>query len=103
MTTVDPYELDCMAEVRLTNVDTTKVKEIILRVVANTGEILSQDASLKMGLAGTISKQTVLRHAIHRPDATSPSSATIYLFVLMQANYSSSVGDIDFRCLTVRG
>lgn len=103
MSSVDPFALDNMVEIRLTAVDTTKVGEIMLRVVANTGELLSTDATLKMGLAGTISKNVVLRHAIKRAGATTPASAMIYLYINMQGNYSSSVGDIDFRCLTVRG
>lgn len=103
MSSVDPFALDTMVEIRLSNIDATKLGEIMLRVVANTGELLSSDASLKMGIVTGINKTVVLRHAIKRAGATTPASALIYLYLNMQGNYSSSIGDIDFRCLTVRG
>lgn len=103
MSSVDPFALDAVVEIRLTNIDATKLGEIMLRVVADTGEMLSSDASLKMGIDTNVAKTVVLRHAIKRAGSTTPSSALIYLFVTMQANYSASVGNIDFRCLTVRG
>ena len=103
MSSGDPLALETMVEIRLANIDSTKLSEILLRMVGNTGELLSPDASLKMGVVSSINNTVVLRHAIKRNGSTTPTSAMIYLFITMVANYSSSVGDIDFRCLTVRG
>ena len=103
MSSVDPAALDVMVEIRLGNIDSTKINEILLKTVADTGEVLSPEASLKMGEVTAINKTVVLRHALKRAGSSSPASATIQLNITTLENYSASIGNIDFRCLTVRG
>lgn len=103
MSSIDPAALDAMVEIRLSNVDSTKINEILLKTVADTGEVLSPESSLKMGEVTAINKTVVLRHALKRAGSSSPASATIQLNITTLVNYSASIGNIDFRCLTVRG
>ena len=103
MSSVDPSALDAMVEIRLGNVDSTKINEILLKTVADTGEVLSPEASLKIGEVTAINNSVVLRHALKRAGSSSPASAMIQLNITTLVNYSASIGNIDFRCLTVRG
>lgn len=99
----DPMTLDSMIQIRLNGVDSTKIGSLMSRVLADTGDNLSLDAPLRIGLDSSISKTLVIRHKLRRVGTTTPNAMNIQLYIPIIASIGAGAGSIDFRCWNVRG
>ena len=104
ITAVDPTRLDAMLEIRFVGVNRSYVDGISLMAQGDTGEYFVPSTPLFLDSSGTESKTYVLR-ARRKRSGSSPSISYLgwHLYAGIRANFSSSVGFIDIRSITVRG
>lgn len=103
MSSSDPMTLDSMIQIRLTAVDSNKIGSLMSRVIADTGDNLSLDAPLRIGLESSVSQTFVIRHKLRRVGSNTPGAMNIQLYIPMIASIGVGAGSIDFRCWNTRG
>lgn len=104
VTSTDPLDLEQMVEVRFNGIDPTYVDEAQIEMRVGAYE-LPKRARLQFGGWGsTISRTMVLRQKIHRKDSNADNGTRVCkLQILTSANFTGSVGSVDFRCFSIRG
>ena len=103
ITSIDPDRLDMIMEIRLNNVDLTKISGFSGFAQADTGEYFVQEAAIDLPNAGTSNRSYVFRARRQRSGATTPSSCPWYMRVSVRSSFASSVGAVDFRSISIRG
>lgn len=98
-----PAAIDVLVEIRLTNLDTTKMPSARAYIQANTSEFIVPEIQLDFEPSSSLTKRYVLRNNRKRAGSTSPTSLSFYLNFPVAAAFSGGTGTIDFRCITARG
>ncbi len=104
VTSTDPLDLEQMVEVRFNGIDPAYVSEAQIEMRVGAYE-LPKRARLQFGGWGsTISRTMVLRQKIHRKDSNADNGTRVCkVQILTSANFTGSVGSVDFRCFSIRG
>lgn len=103
VTGLDPFDMDQVAEVRLNAVDPTKIDEISLNFIAGI-YYLPRSLNFKFGGTSPITDTIVMQQQIHRRDTNVGGTGVRGQFSFSTlANFTGSMGSIDFRNYTNRG
>lgn len=105
ITPSDPARLDAIAEIRVTDLDCSRIDGLSMMAQGGTGEYFVPSTAINFNESGLESKTYVLRARRPRSGSSIPASIGWHIYAGVRSAFgpAASVGTIDIRCITVRG
>ena len=94
---------DIVAELRLNNLDTDKCSTLAVQIAAGANPIAG--GNINLGGGGIISERMVYRDSINRDTALAyaANQLTASMTLTYVTSFTTSIGSIDIRCVSIRG